>query len=361
MSVITYYITAHGYGHGTRSCDILNALHQAAPDVRLIAKTDLPADFTRSRLAPAIEVRPEAFDVGLIQKDAIHVDLPASLEALQHLVARQDALIAQEEAFLSESGTQVVVSDLPAIPLAAAQRMGIENLAVGNFGWDWIYQEFAEQDPRWRPIIADLQNVYAKTDLLLRLPFAEPMAAFPRQIDLPLLAKPGTARRGQIARATGADPNKPWVLISFYSLELDPGALQHLDELDEVECFTVEPLSWPQSRVHTISRDQFAFADTLASCDIVVSKPGFGIISECVANQKPLIYTDRAHFKEYPVLVECIKKYCRHAFIPNQTLYAGKLKRALDEARVAGEPTQQIAAGGAERAAELILERMQGY
>ena len=37
--------------------------------------------------------------------------------------------------------------------------------------------------------------------------------------------------------------------------------------------------------------------------DVVVTKPGYGIISECLANDTALLYTDRGHFIEYDVLV----------------------------------------------------------
>jgi L-arabinokinase len=116
----------------------------------------------------------------------------------------------------------------------------------------------------------------------------------------------------------------------------------------------VDPLEWPDSGIHAISRTLISFADSLASVDLVVSKPGFGIVSECIANDKPLIYTDRKNFLEYPVLVEGIERYCRYAFIPNAELYAGDLKRALTEAEHAPPPKEDIERGGAEKAAELI-------
>ena len=52
MKKLAYYITAHGYGHGTRSCDIINALHSAAPELQILVKTDLPLPFMQSRLPP---------------------------------------------------------------------------------------------------------------------------------------------------------------------------------------------------------------------------------------------------------------------------------------------------------------------
>jgi len=355
---IAYYITAHGYGHGARSCDILNALHTAAPEIPLIVKTDLPTDFMRSRIPDSIELRPGAFDVGLVQKDSIHVDLEASIAALETLYAREEELIRQEAAFMQHEDVSVVVADVPAIPLAAAQRIGAPNIATSNFGWDWIYEEFAQKDDRWKPFVKKFHDVYAQTDLLLRQPFSEPMTAFPSQIDLPLLAKAGTSRRDLIAEATGTNPKKPWVLLSFTSLDLAQPALDQFATLTGYELFSVEPLAWPGSAVHCLARSMFSFADIIASVDIVVTKPGFGILSECIANEKPIIYSDRANFREYAVLVEYIEKYCRQAFISNADLYAGNLASALHEIENALEPTDRMARGGAELAASEILKQL---
>ena len=356
MKKIAYYITAHGYGHGTRSCDIINALHEAAPEVPIVVKSDLPLAFLQSRLPGAIETVPGAFDVGLIQKDSIQVDLEASLKAVEALYANEDRLIAGEAEFIAREEVGVVVADIPAIPLAAAKRAGVPAIATGNFGWDWIYSDFVKFDPRWQTYVEKFRNAYRQTDLLLRQPFAGPMSAFPNQIDLPLLAKPGTDRRELIASHTGADPGKKWILLSFTTLNLGSQALENLSHLRKCDVFSVEPLAWPDSCVHCIDRSVVGFADVLASVDVVVTKPGFGIVSECIANHKPIIYTDRKNFLEYPVLVEGICNYCRNAFIPGTELYAGELGRALEEIDTAPAPTERMPGGGAATAARKILQ-----
>lgn len=358
MKKIAYYITAHGYGHGTRSCDALKALRQANPEVPIIVKTDLPTDFMASRLPKSIEIRPGAFDLGLIQKDSIHVDLEASLKTIEQLYEREEELIEQEKMFMLSEQIGVVVADIPAIPLNAAQRAGIPNIACSNFGWNWIYSEFVDHNPRWQFFVDKFERVYEKTDLLLRQPFAESMSAFPEKIDLPLLAKPGRNRRKLIEETFGADTSKPWVLLSFTTLELDFQALEKLSALKSYELFTVEPLAWPGSRIHSLPRNRISFADAMASVDLVVTKPGFGIVSECIANDKPIIYTDRKHFLEYPVLVKSIERYCRYAFIPNSELYAGDLERALNHAQKASPAKETMPRGGAEKAAKEILSRL---
>jgi len=361
MKAIAYYITAHGYGHGARSCDVLRALNRLAPDQPVIVTTDLPRDFLDSRLAECgnLTFRKGAFDVGLVQKDSIQIDLFQTLEKLEMLYNRDEVLIADERRFLKQEEAALVVADIPAIPLVAAQRMGKPNVAIGNFSWDWIYEDYAKTDFHWEFFVEKFRAVYEQTDLLLRLPFAPPMDIFPNRKDVPLLAAPGTSRKDEIRNVKPKiqdSENKPWVLLSFTSLDLSFQALENIRALSsEYEFFCVEPMEFPDSCIHSIKRNAVTFADVVASCDIIISKPGFGLVSECIVNSKPLIYSDRGDFAEYPYLVEGIEKYLRNVHLPSAQLYAGDFFQTLEKIKAAAEPEQTIESGGAEMIAEELI------
>ncbi len=362
MKPIAYYITAHGYGHGTRSCDVLRALNRLAPEQPVIVTTDLPRDFLESRLGGCrnLTFRSGAFDIGLVQKDSIQIDLFQTLEKLEALYIRDEVLIATERRFLKAEEVALVVADIPAIPLAAAQRAGLPNIAIGNFSWDWIYEAYAKTDFHWEFFIEKFRTVYEQTELLLRLPFAPPMDVFPVIKDIPLLATPGTPQREKIVDISYNDISikKPWVLLSFTSLDLNFQALENICALsNQYEFFCVEPLNFPGSCIHPVSRDAVAFADILASCDIVISKPGFGLVSECIVNNKPLIYSDRGDFAEYPYLVEGIEKYLRNTHLPSAQLYAGELRSGLEAIQNAPEPPKTIESGGSEMVAKKLLQK----
>lgn len=353
---IAYYISAHGYGHGVRSCDILRALAAARPDARFVAVTDLPEGFLVNRL-PGVPVsfRAGAFDVGMVQLDSIRVDVEETYRRVESLYAQREALVEREARFMEEEGIDLVIADIPAMPLEAARRAGIPAVAVGNFSWNWIYEEFAERDERWLALADRIAAGYGCSDLLLRLPFCEEMAAFPRKEDIPLVASPGAARREELARLTGASPGKTWALLSFTSLDWDERALARVEELKEYEFFTVHPLEWNRGNIHAVRRERVLFSDVLASVDVVVSKPGFGLLSECVVNRKPLVYADRTDFREYAVLVREMPRYlkCRH--VPTERLYAGDLGDALARIARDPEPAETLEAGGAAVAASRIV------
>lgn len=358
---VVYYITAHGYGHGVRSCDIIRALQARLPGVPIVVVSGLPESFLRSRIPwRDVTLRQASFDVGLVQKDGIRSDMAATVRALKNLLERHDSDLLTEAGFLGSSGAGVVVADIPWLPLAAARRSGIPAVAVGNFSWDWIYEPFAERDREWREIVKAIGRDYVCADGLIQLPFAGFTPVFRSVEAVPLVASPGVNRRAELSAALGVPVHSRWYLLAFASLDWEPGALERLGRLSDASFLAMEPAAWAGSNIFTVRRSLCSFADLVASVDGVVSKPGYGVVSDCVVNRKPLVYAEREDFREYPVLVDAIRRYLRSAHIPQERLYRGDLGEALAAVESAPEPTEVMASGGAPVAAALIAARMAG-
>lgn len=354
---IAYYITAHGYGHGSRSCDIIRAINKLYPQVTVHIVSRLPEPFLSNRIgANTNNIRARSFDVGMVQIDSIRVDVDATLALVEQLFAGRKERIAEECAFLREQNIGLVVVDIPAIPIEAAFQLGIPSIAIGNFSWDWIYSGFLPRDPRWQPVVDIFQDAYAKTDLLLRMPFCDAMNTFPRIEDIPLVASPGKSRREKIVQITGCNPKAKWILLSFTTLDWSEEALARVEEIESCEFFTVRPLHWDRRNIHTLDRDQVTFPDVIASVDSVISKPGFGILSDCIVNRKPLIYAERSDFLEYPILESALRKYLKHVHIPAEDLYRGDLEASLKQIGDCPEPESRLAWGGDVIAAQRIAQ-----
>jgi len=356
---LIYYITAHGYGHGVRSCDIISALRRADPDLCIHVVSDLPVEFLRSRLDLPVEAyRAGSFDVGMVQLDSIRVDVDLTLQKVSSLLNTRSARIDTERNFLREHNAGLVVCDIPAIPMEAAKAENLPVVAVGNFAWDWIYEEFIPRDAGWQEAVSAFRQGYQQSDLLLRLPFSEPMSAFPHIQDIPLVSTPGSNVRDEIAVAYNIDSAKTWVLLSFSTLDWNAEALKRIEELDDHVFLTVLPLGWSGKNFCAIDRHQFSFTNVIATADIVVSKPGYGILSECVVNDKPLVYAERTDFREYPILEAALKKHLRHQHIPAAELYRGNLEIYLRKILANPPVIETVAAGGDAIAAEIIRSYM---
>jgi L-arabinokinase len=356
---IAYYVTDHGYGHGVRSSDVLNALHRAAPEVALQVVTGLPEAFLRNRVGAPFRWREARFDSGMFQLDSVRVDLDRSLAAAHAITERRRDLVAAETAWLREHGVGAVVCDVPAIPLEAARALGLPALALSNFSWSWIYGEFADR-PGWAEVIRAFEEGYQAADAVLSLPFSEPFSSFAQRIPVPLLAHPGRADRARLAAQTGADPAKSWVLLSFTTLEWDEAALLEVRAAREFEFFTLRPLAWDGPNLHPVRRESFAVPDLFATVDAVLTKPGYGVLSECLVNRKPMVWVDRDHFRETPLLVAAIRRHLAQAEIPSADLYAGRLVPALHAALAATPAEPPPPAGGDAVCAAEILRRLRG-
>jgi len=354
---IAYYVSAHGYGHGVRSCDIIRAVNRLYPGLRIEVVSDLPPEFLFNRINQSQNrLREKSFDIGMVQKDSIRVDVPATLGRVKRLYDKSRELIEQEARYLKENEVALVICDIPDLPLESAVIAGVPRMAVGNFGWDWIYSGFAEKDSRWVRFVERIRAAYGKTDLLLRLPFSEAMQAFPVVEDLPLVASPGESRRNEIAELACCDARKNWILLSFTNLEWSREALDRVEKITDCEFFTVLPLEWNRRNIYALRREQIPFCDIVASVDVVVSKPGFGILSDCVVNRKPLVYADRSDFLEYQVLEAAIRKYLKHVHIPASALYRGDLSASIDAIHAIPEAIESLRNGGDEIAARKIAQ-----
>ena len=101
-----------------------------------------------------------------------------------------------------------------------------------------------------------------------------------------------------------------------------------------------------------------SFPDVVAASDAVVTKPGYGILSECLANRTPIVYTSRDDFVEYPILASAIKKSMPHQFIPRPKLFSGNWGATLERLWRQPRRWKKIAVNGAAVAAKIICEAL---
>jgi L-arabinokinase len=100
--------------------------------------------------------------------------------------------------------------------------------------------------------------------------------------------------------------------------------------------------------------DGFRYEDLVAQADAVITKPGYGIVSDCLANRVPVLYTSRGEFAEYACLVAGLQRFGVSRFIENADLLAGAWREAL--AGLLGQPRiwEDLPADGAHVAAEIL-------
>jgi L-arabinokinase len=302
--------------------------------------------------------------VGLLQQDAVTIDEAGTARRVGEFARKLPALVLQEAEFLRSSRAKVVLGDVPPLAFAAAADAGVPSVALANFSWDWIYRHYAGRHGALGDAAADCAKAYARCSLLLRLPFAGDLGAFPAVEDIPLVARRPRVSRLDARRRLEL-PSGPLVLWSFGGLGMpgfDPGVLGGVTgssfflvgETPAAE----SPPALPEN-VRYLPRRRLAeaglrYEDVVGAADVVVTKPGYGIVSDAIGAGTAIVYTERGDFPEYPILVESMQRHLPCAHVSNQDLLAGRLREPIEAVLRAPVP-EPPPTDGAEVAARRIL------
>lgn len=355
---IAWYITPHGFGHAVRSLEVIRHLMKRVPGVRLTIVSDLPAFLIEQDLGTMPPFRRRKLDVGLVQTDSLRFDVDATLSALEALQASHDPLVEEEKAFLLEIEADVLVSDIAFLPFHAAARAGIPGIGMSNFTWDWIYESFRHTNDRWGPLIQWCKEGYGLCDTLLRLPMHGDMSSCPKIVDVPLVARKPNRSRSETRQMLGCADGRKAYLISFSELSLDGSALRRLERMENALFFFKRPLRFDFANGRSLDRLELSYVDVVAGMDAVITKPGYGIVSDCLASGTPMIYCDRGPFPEYEILVREMKKNLSVVYLGSDELYRGAWESAVEELEAMPRQTGSMRMDGAQVCTDLILDRI---
>jgi hypothetical protein len=318
--VIVFYISGHGLGHASRDIELIHTMAALWPDARFVVRTAAPRWLFARAAGLALDVQDLEADPGVVQIDSLRLDEDETARRAARFYADFDRRVANEVDVLRRVQADLVVGDIPPLAMAAADRAGVPAVALGNFTWDWIYGVYPAFDRVAPDVIPIIARAYSAATLALRLPLNggfESMASVTR--DIPFIARRATRDPGETRRALGLPGGRPVVLVSFggYGADLPIEPLSHSDR------FTlIAPVREPPAGLR--------YEDLIAAADVVVSKPGYGIVSECVANDTALLYTSRGRFAEYDVFVAQMPRILRCRYISQDDLFAGRWADAVD-------------------------------
>jgi L-arabinokinase len=341
---IVFYISGHGFGHASRDVELIKTISALKGDVRFVVRTAIPG-WLFERAGVSVDLQPLEADTGLVQIDSLRFDEQRTVRDAAAFYRTFEQRADAEAMLLEALGADLIVGDIPPLAFAAAERAGVKSLALGNFTWDWIYGRYPAFEAQAPHVIPAIQAAYATATRALRLPFHggfEPMAGVIH--DIPLIARRSRRDRSDTRRLLEIPIDRPLVLTSFGAY----GARLPSEIVGATGQFTI--LSAERHPPHGLE-----YQDLVAAADVVISKPGYGIVSECIANNTALLYTSRGDFIEYDTFVAEMPRVLRCRFISHADLFAGRWADAISSVLAQPSPPERARIDGAEVAAAVIL------
>ena len=353
--VLYVAITNHGFGHATRAASVVAEIQRLCPEILVAMVTTAPRWLLESYVSGDFIHRPRGLDVGIIQSDSITMDKAATLEKLQHIRAQERSLIASEVNFMQQNRVGLVLADIPPLAAKIAQAAGVPCWMMSNFGWDFIYQawggEFLE--------IADwIRGCFQQCDRLFRLPFHEPMSAFPSITDVGLTGGLPRFDLEQLRTTFNLTaPPERTVLLTFGGLGLDQIPYQNLQHFPDWQFITFDRQAPDLPNLRQVTDHQYRPVDFMPLCGRLVSKPGYSTFAEACRQNLPIITITRDDFAESPVLLAGIQDQAQHQILQPDDFFHGDWE-FLHEAPQPPRQSEAVRTDGNQAIAAAVIQHL---
>jgi UDP:flavonoid glycosyltransferase YjiC (YdhE family) len=329
-------------------------LKESCPESTVYVRSTVPEWLLEHPLY-SVRRSTRSLDAGIVQHDSLQMELQPTLEACKAIHARLPSLIEEEIAFIRKHNITLIIGDAPPLCFEIAARVGVPSVAITNFSWSGIYRGFLHALPEFGALIEEMDNFYRTTTLALRLPYSCEMDIFPAQEMIPFITRSSALDPREAREKFGLPRAATVVLLSFGGHGLERLQLERL--LQQKDFFFVgtgEALR-KERNLLILPNAQRNYVDLVRASDVIVSKPGYGIVADVIRHQIPLLYTDRGDFAEYPYLVKTLENCATAEFIPQDDLLSANLTPYLKRLLTREKHWPPVAVNGASVAAEKIL------
>ncbi|GAX28215.1 hypothetical protein FisN_41Lh009 [Fistulifera solaris] len=272
MKHLVVDISAHGFGHVAQTAAVLNAL----PEIdQLTIRTRAANEKTlRERFHRPFRLLEADLDKGMIMHDALTVDVEATMDWYRDL--------------------------------DAAAMLGIPNVGLCSLNWADIFLSYCQNEKGSAEIHNQMIHAYQQCDLFLQPTPCMPMEFIPMRKAIAPVAQVGQKRPLQSLVKKDA---ARFVLVGVGGVALDGFPLHQWPRKKNVywiwpDTVLQKATKRPDFLAQSSLEQHMSYIDLLASCDLVITKTGYGTQTEAVVNQVPAICINRPDWPEHDYLQE---------------------------------------------------------
>lgn len=345
-------ISFHGYGHLAQSGPVINALRREIPELRVTLQCAAPRAVINNFVAGAYELLPAPVDIGMVNVDALRIDVEGSAAAYRAFHNDWAQRVSGAAAQLKQLRPSVVLGDIPYLPLCAAQVADIPAVALCSLNWADIYAHYLGQQPEATRLLEQMRSGYQSARAVLLTEPSMPMSDLRNTRRVGPVARVGVVRRTELRHALQLPRDARLVLVALGGIttEID---VTHWPQIDGA--YWLVQSGWKMDHPAARAWDGLGwnFIDVLRSSDLLITKPGYGSFAEAACNGVPVLYVPRGDWPEEQYLVDWLHRVARCRAL-SRAQFAGGLVAAEVESLLATPPPPAQNPGGiADAVAEL--------
>ena len=288
---ILYYITDHGLGHATRSVALIRELEKH--DIKLVIRNNDAHNFLKKSL-PKIKIITGQTDLIPImnKENATMINYSKTKKNIRNWIKTLPAIIDRESQIIKKEKPNLIMSDISISPILAARKNNIKSIAISNFIWN----ETLDMPLKDQNILKD---GYSQADLIMKLPFGSPIDLQNKK-NFGLLVRKLTERKSLIRKNMGIKKNEKLVTISL-------GGMSNYSFTTANNVKILDISNYKNS--NKLKKINFIEGQNIINAsDLVITKCGYGFISECLAYGTKFRYVLDSSHKETHYIHKCLQK-----------------------------------------------------
>ena len=353
-------ISSHGYGHVSQTSAVVNELVKLKPALRVTIRTTAPHEFLKTRFECDFQYIAETYDFGMKMANAVDVQVAESAAAYREFHADWGKKVEREARAMQLLKPDLLLANVPYLSLAAARLAKIRSVAMCCLNWADIYQHYCDDDASSQLIHEQMLEAYLGADCFLKVQPAMEMQDLLNSRSIQPIARTGRSERAKIvthcARQSGTktlQEEEKLVLVAMGGMEFRL-PVHTWPRLPGVRW--IVPKIWEVKRDDTIDIESLNlhFTDVLASCDAVITKPGYGTFTEAAYAGVPVLYVTRRDWPEEVALVAWLKQNNVCFEVSRASLQTGELAFVLQQLWAQPAPIRPSGNGALEAAKYMI-------
>jgi UDP:flavonoid glycosyltransferase YjiC (YdhE family) len=348
-------VTAHGYGHLAQVAPVVSEIKRRLPALEISLQGNVSPAFAKARLPAGFRHLQSAADVPLPMDGPLTTRWADGLADYVAFDLDYAAQQRQQRRLFDEIRPDLVLADIPWLPLDVARSMGIPCAGLCSLSWYDILVESPVGHQLPAPLTARMQRAYSGADLFLRPAPSMPMSWLPNGRDIGPIAQPHRRDPRRLRERIGRLDSEQLVLMQFGGtgcLKLG-GAPRIRNGLHLLSPDADAGLG--RDDLTVIDAEGGSLLAVLASSDALITKPGYGTFVEAACSGIPVLSVERRDWPESRWLVDWLADKVPMREISVSDFAAGKIDGPLSELLAEG-PAEPVAPTGVAEAADLLLD-----
>jgi hypothetical protein len=346
-------ISAHGLGHLAQAAPVVRAIAEMHPGIEITVLTGIPEPAVRVRMPLAFDHTISTDDFGLLMRSPVEPLRAESARRYVELHTGWEQHVSSLASWMGAKRFSLVLSNVGYSAIAAAHVAGIPAVGMSSINWYDVLECYCGGFSEMTGVLVEIKRTYQRAAAFLKV---TPGLAMPWLIttDLSPIAARGRNRRDELTKLFNLRSDTRIVVFAFS--ESAPPSPPTLPATMPEDLLLLGPTPWSGKHPwQGFAATGMPFLDILSSANLLIGKPGYGLVTEAALAKVPLLLVPYDTWPEAAAHIGWLRQHgvCTTSSSALDALSIDDILGGLDRMRGRHAPQSPIVGGELEAAKQL--------